>query len=105
MIAETRRRVLIADPVDPQCEEIFREAGFDVDVRTGLAPDALIEAIGGFDALIVRSQTQVSAAVLEAGKRLKVVGRAGAGVDNIDVATATRQGVLVMNTPGGNTIS
>ncbi len=103
--AEERFTVLIADPVDPQCQEIFRAAGLDVEYRTGLVPAELKKIIGTFDALIVRSQTKVTADVLEAAKRLKVVGRAGAGVDNIDVETATRQGVLVMNTPGGNTIS
>jgi D-3-phosphoglycerate dehydrogenase len=97
--------ILISDPVDEQCQEIFRSEGYAVDYRTGLAGDALKAALAEADVLIVRSQTQVTAELLEGAKRLKVVGRAGAGVDNIDVEAATRQGVLVMNTPGGNTIS
>jgi D-3-phosphoglycerate dehydrogenase len=101
----THIRVLISDPVDAQCREIFAAEGFEVEYRTGLAPEALLEAVRAADVLIVRSQTQVTAPVLAAGSRLKVVGRAGAGVDNIDLEAATRLGILVMNTPGGNTIS
>jgi len=99
-------RVLVSDRVDPQCVEALGcHPGIDVDVKTGLSPAELIAIIGDDDGLIVRSNTQVTADVLEAGARLRVVGRAGAGVDNIDVPTATRCGVVVMNTPGGNSVS
>ncbi len=99
-------KVLISDKMDARCVEILREnPGIEVDVNTGLEEAALIDLIGEYDALIVRSGTQVTAAVLEAAKKMKVVGRAGAGVDNIDVAAATRGGVIVMNTPGGNSVS
>lgn len=98
-------KVLISDPVDPQSAEIFRSRGFIADLNPGLAPEELLRVIPGYDALIVRSQTKVSAAVIAAGTRLKVIGRAGAGVDNIDLNAASRSGIIVMNTPGGNTIS
>lgn len=98
-------RVLISDPVDDQCIDILRGEGFTVDYSPGLPPDRLAAAIGAADALIVRSQTRVPAALLEHAVNLKVIGRAGAGVDSIDVDAATRRGIIVMNTPGGNTIS
>lgn len=99
-------RVLISDKVDAQCVEVLgRHPDIDVDLKTGLSPAELIAIIGDYDGLIVRSSTQVTAEVLEAAKQLRVVGRAGAGVDNIDVPTATRCGVVVMNTPGGNSVS
>jgi D-3-phosphoglycerate dehydrogenase / 2-oxoglutarate reductase len=84
----------------------LQEGGLlDVVVKTGLKEEALLEIIGQFDGLVVRSQTKVNARVLEAAKKLKVVGRAGVGVDNVDVDVATKRGVIVMNTPAGNTIS
>jgi D-3-phosphoglycerate dehydrogenase / 2-oxoglutarate reductase len=76
-----------------------------VDIRTGLSEPELVEIMGRYDALLVRSQTKVTAPVIDAGTRLKVIGRAGVGVDNIDVPAATRRGVLVVNAPDGNTIS
>src|SRR5207253_8795802 len=82
----------------------LREAA-DVEVRTKQPEAALAAAIPDFDALIVRSETKVTAPVLEAGRRLKVVGRAGVGVDNIDVAAATQHGILVVNAPRGNIIA
>lgn len=97
--------ILITDPVDPQCIGILETGGFRIAYHPGLPHGELLKLVQEADALIVRSQTQVSADVLEAGKKLKVVGRAGAGVDNIDVEAATRRGIIVMNTPGGNTIS
>lgn len=97
--------ILISDPVDQQCVELFQAEGFDVTYKPELTREELLTAIADVEALIVRSQTKVTAEVLQAGKRLRVVGRAGAGVDNIDVAAATRRGIIVMNTPGGNTIS
>jgi D-3-phosphoglycerate dehydrogenase len=97
--------VLITDPVDPQCVAILEAEGLRAVVRTDLKSDELKSAIATADALIVRSQTKVTADILSAGTRLKAVGRAGAGVDNIDVEAATRSGIIVMNTPGGNTVS
>jgi len=98
-------KVLITDPVDDRCAEILRAEGFHVDKRPGISPSDLLTVIGEYDALVVRSTTQVTAEVINAGKKLKAIGRAGAGVDNIDVQAATRRGIIVMNTPGGNTIS
>lgn len=99
-------KVLISDRVDSGCVDILtRRPGLEVDVRTELSPEELIAAIGEYEGLVVRSGTQVTAEIIAAATRLRVVGRAGAGVDNIDVAAATRRGVVVMNTPGGNSVS
>ena len=97
--------ILITDPVDRQCLEILRQEGFAVDYQPGLAPEKVKASIENAEALIVRSGTAVTSEVLASAKKLKVVGRAGAGVDNIDVDAATRHGVIVMNTPGGNTVA
>lgn len=100
------QRVLITDEVSDRCVERFRsQADVSVDYRPGLPPEALKSCIGEYTALVVRSQTKVTAAIIEAGRRLKVIGRAGTGVDNVDVEAATRAGIVVMNVPGGNTIS
>ncbi len=102
---ENRRpRILIADPVAPEGIEMLRAAG-DVDVNTGLAADALIAIIGNYDALVVRSETKVTRPVIEAAARMQVIGRAGVGVDNIDLDAATERGVIVVNAPQGNTIA
>ena len=98
-------RVLIADQLSPAAEAIFRERGLEVDTRVGLKTDELIAIIGDYDGLAVRSATKVTAEVLAAATRLKVVGRAGIGVDNIDVEAATQRGVVVMNTPFGNSVT
>jgi D-3-phosphoglycerate dehydrogenase / 2-oxoglutarate reductase len=99
-------KVLVADPVSQRgVEELSANGTLEVVVNTGLPEAELIKIIPDFSALVVRSQTKVTAAVLEAATNLKVVGRAGVGVDNVDVDAATRQGVIVMNTPGGNTVS
>ncbi|MDP6352651.1 MAG: phosphoglycerate dehydrogenase [Alphaproteobacteria bacterium] len=98
-------KVLIADTMSPHCVEVFRDRGIAVETETGLAPEALAERIGAYDGLAVRSATRVSAELMAAAPRLKVVGRAGIGVDNIDVAAATQRGVVVMNTPFGNSIT
>ena len=95
-------KVLISDALSAKAVEVFRGRGIDVDVSVGLGPEDLMARIDGYDGLAVRSSTQVTAEVLSAGKRLRVVGRAGIGVDNIDVAAATGCGVVVMNTPFGN---
>jgi D-3-phosphoglycerate dehydrogenase / 2-oxoglutarate reductase len=97
-------RVLVADPIAEAGISRLREHA-DVDVELKQSPSALLTRIPDYDALIVRSETRVDAKVIQAGTRLKVIGRAGAGVDNIDVAAATRAGVLVVNAPSGNTIA
>ncbi len=100
-----RPRVLIADALSPRALEIFRERGVDADEAVGLKPDQLKARIADYDGLAVRSSVKVTAEVLAAATRLKVVGRAGIGVDNIDVPAATQRGVVVMNTPFGNSIT
>ncbi len=97
-------KILIADPISEKGVELLR-AKFQTDVNLGLKEDALLKIIGDYDALVVRSQTKVTKIVIESGKKLRVIGRAGVGVDNVDVDAATRHGIIVMNTPGGNTIS
>lgn len=97
-------RVLVSDPISEQGLDKLREKAL-VDVKTGLKHTELLDIIGEYDALIVRSETIVDKEILEAGKRLKVVGRAGVGVDNIDVEAATENGIVVINAPSGNTIS
>ncbi len=100
------KRVLVSDSLSPQGVEILQRAeGLQVDVKTGMSPDELKGVIGDYDALVIRSATKVTAEILEAATRLKVVGRAGIGVDNVDVPAATKRGVVVMNTPGGNTVT
>ncbi len=101
----TTPRVLIADELSPAALRIFAERGVIAEQRTGLGRDELLAVIGEYDGLAVRSATKVTAAVLAAGKRLKVVGRAGIGVDNIDLEAATARGVVVMNTPFGNSVT
>ena len=98
-------KVLIADELSPKALELFRQRGIEADVRVGLSKAELLQIIGDYDALAVRSATKVSKEVIAAADRLKVVGRAGIGVDNIDVPAATARGILVMNTPFGNSIT
>ena len=98
-------KVLISDSMSPRAEEIFLNRGIEVQVKTGMHEDELIASIGDFDGLAVRSATKVTNRVLSAAKNLKVVGRAGIGVDNVDLESATTNGVVVMNTPFGNAIT
>ncbi len=98
-------KVLISDELSPRAVEIFRERGIEVDVKPNLPPAELRAIIGGYDGLAVRSNTKVTAEVLAVAPRLKVIGRAGIGVDNIDVKAASARGVVVMNTPFGNSIT
>jgi D-3-phosphoglycerate dehydrogenase len=98
-------RVLIADKLSPAAVRIFEERGVKTDTKTGLSKPELIDIIGQYDGLAVRSATKVDKDVLVAAKKLKVIGRAGIGVDNIDVPAATAAGVVVMNTPFGNSIT
>ena len=98
-------RVLVTEPLSPQGLQLL-ETDFQVDVRTDLANDrSLVAEIAPYDALIIRSATQVTADVLEAAANLKVVARAGIGLDNVDVDAATRRGVMVVNAPQSNIIS
>jgi len=99
-------KVLISDNVAKECVKILEDSGMiKVDFKTGMTPDEFKSAIGEYDGLIVRSATKLREDGIAAAKKLKVVGRAGAGVDNIDVPKATDAGIVVMNTPGGNTVS
>lgn len=98
-------KVLISDDMSPQAAEIFRARGVDVDVKTNLSPAELKACIGGYDGLTVRSATKVTAEIIAAADRLRVIGRAGIGVDNVDVPAATARGIVVMNTPFGNSIT
>ena len=98
-------KVLISDKLSPAAVEIFRNRGIDVDQKTGLSPADLRAIIGEYDGLAIRSATKVTKELLDAAPRLKVVGRAGIGVDNVDIRSATARGVVVMNTPHGNTIT
>ena len=98
-------RILVTEPLAEAGLDALRAAGHDVDVQTGLSADDLLGVIPGAQALIVRSATQVTAEVLEAGRDLVVVGRAGTGVDNVDTAAATARGVMVVNAPGSNALS
>jgi len=99
-------KVFVADPISSRGVEALAEGGVvEVVVKTGLKEEELIKIIPDFEGLVVRSQTKVTPAVFEAAKNLKVVGRAGVGIDNVDVEAATKHGVIVMNAPGGNTIS
>jgi D-3-phosphoglycerate dehydrogenase len=98
-------KVLISDKLSPAAIAIFQERGVEADVKTGLTPAELRAIIGDYDGLAIRSATKVTREVLDAATNLKVVGRAGIGVDNVDVKSATSRGVVVMNTPFGNAIT
>ena len=97
-------RILISDPIAPEGVELLKLQA-DVDIKMGLEPRELIEILGDYDALIVRSETKVTPEVVQAGNRLQVIARAGIGVDNIDLEAATSSGIAVVNAPAGNTIA
>jgi D-3-phosphoglycerate dehydrogenase len=101
----TKPKVLISDKMDPNAARIFEERGCDVDVITGKTPEELKEIIGQYDGLAIRSSTKVTKEILDAATNLKVIGRAGIGVDNVDIPYASSKGVVVMNTPFGNSIT
>jgi D-3-phosphoglycerate dehydrogenase len=104
--AVTPPKVLIADSISQRgIDELSRDGALEVAIKTVLSEKELVDLIPQFSALVVRSQTKVTADILNAGVRLRVVGRAGVGVDNVDVETATRRGIIVLNAPGGNTVS
>src|SRR3546814_896917 len=98
-------KVLISDKMDPKAAEIFRARGVEVDEITGKTPEELKAIIGQYDGLAIRSATKVTQDILDAATNLKVVGRAGIGVDNVDIPAASAKGVVVMNTPFGNSIT
>ena len=98
-------KVLISDKLDPLAVDIFEKNGIDVDFKPGRPPEEQLDIIGQYDGLAVRSATKVTTAMIEQGKNLKVIGRAGIGVDNIDIPAATAAGIVVMNTPFGNSIT
>ena len=101
----TKPKVLISDKMDPKAAEIFRERGCEVDEITGKTAEELKAIIGQYDGLAIRSSTKVTKEILDAATNLKVVGRAGIGVDNVDIPAASAKGVVVMNTPFGNSIT
>jgi D-3-phosphoglycerate dehydrogenase len=98
-------KVLISDDLSPRAVQIFKDRGVSVDVKVGLKPDELLAIIGNYDGLAIRSATKVTQKVIAAAANLKVIGRAGIGVDNVDVPAATARGICVMNTPFGNSIT
>ncbi|MBN66046.1 MAG: phosphoglycerate dehydrogenase [Rickettsiales bacterium] len=98
-------KVLISDKLSPRAKEIFEQNGVQADVKVGMSEDELLACIGEYDGLAIRSATKVTPKVLEAAQNLKVVGRAGIGVDNVDIKAATANGVVVMNTPFGNSVT
>lgn len=98
-------KVLVSDKLSPRGVEVMKKAGLEVDFKTGLSPEELLKIIPAYEGLVVRSATKVTEQVIEAADRLKVIGRAGSGLDNIDVPAATKRGIVVMNTPGGNTVT
>ena len=95
-------KVLISDAMSNVAQKIFEKNNIDVDLKTGLSEDEIIKIIPEYDGMVVRSATKVTKKILDAAKNLKVIGRAGAGVDNIDVSVAKQKNMIVMNTPGGN---
>src|SRR3569832_628188 len=103
----SKPKVLISDALSPAAVQIFRDRGIEVDFQPNLGKDKdkLAEIIGGYDGLAIRSATKATAKILDQAKNLKVIGRAGIGVDNVEIPAATARGVFVMNTPFGNSIT
>ena len=98
-------KVLISDNISSKCVEILKNAGLEVDMKVGLKPEELKACIGDYHGLVIRSATKVTSDIISAAKNLRVIGRAGSGLDNVDKIAATKKGIVVMNTPGGNTIT
>jgi D-3-phosphoglycerate dehydrogenase len=98
-------KVLVSDNLSQKGMEILKKAGLDVEVKTGMKPDELAENIGNYHGLVIRSATKVTSKIIDAASNLRVIGRAGSGLDNVDITAATKKGIVVMNTPGGNTIT
>ena len=103
----TTPRVLISDKLSETAVQVFKDRGLEVDYRPGLPAEELVEILGEYDGLAIRSATKITQEVLDkvAGGKLKVIGRAGIGVDNIDIKAATHYGIVVMNTPFGNAVT
>jgi D-3-phosphoglycerate dehydrogenase len=95
-------KVLISDNLAPIGAKILKDAGIEVDINTGLAPEELKKIIPEYDGLVIRSATKVTEEIIDAADNLKVVGRAGIGLDNVDIPTASQRGIVVMNAPDGN---
>jgi len=98
-------KIIVSDKLSPEGVKILEDAGFKVDCKYGLSPDELKKVIGNYQGIIIRSSTKLTSDVIEKGDNLKVIGRAGVGLDNVDIEAATKKGIIVMNAPGGNTIS
>lgn len=98
-------KVLVSDNISSKCIDILKNAGLQVDVKVGLKPEDLKDCIGDYHGLVIRSATKVTQEIIDAARNLKVIARAGSGLDNVDKAAATKKGIVVMNTPGGNTIT
>lgn len=98
-------KILITDNISKKCIEILKKSGLDVDVKIGMKPDELKSCISEYHGLIIRSSTKITSDVIKAATNLKVIARAGSGLDNVDKTAATKKGIVVMNTPGGNTIT
>jgi D-3-phosphoglycerate dehydrogenase len=98
-------KVLVSDNLSPKGIEILKKAGLQVDVKTGMSPEELKSVISEYHGIVIRSATKMTADVIEAAENLKVIGRAGSGLDNVDKVAASKKGIVVMNTPGGNTIT
>ncbi|MFH1361071.1 MAG: hydroxyacid dehydrogenase, partial [bacterium] len=98
-------KVLASDKIDEIGLKMLKDAGIEAEMKTGLSEDELVKIIPQYDALVVRSATKVTPKIIEAGKKLKIIGRAGVGVDNVDLPTATKNGVIVVNSPEGNTVA
>ncbi|MCK5257530.1 MAG: phosphoglycerate dehydrogenase, partial [Deltaproteobacteria bacterium] len=99
-------KVLVSDKLSPKGVEIFKKAeGIEVEIKTKLPPEDLKAIIGEYDGLVIRSATKVKPEIIESADKLKVIGRAGSGLDNVDLPAASKKGIVVMNTPGGNTIT
>lgn len=99
------KKIFISDSVHEKCVSILSQAGFNVTFKPGISCENLLNEIVDYDCLIVRSETKVNAELISRMNRMEIIGRAGTGVDNIDFNAASRKGIIVMNTPGGNTIS
>jgi len=98
-------KVLISDNISQKCIDILKDAGLAVDIKVGMKPGELRASIGEYHGLVIRSATKVTSEIIDAARNLKVIGRAGSGLDNVDKVAATKKGIVVMNTPGGNTIT
>jgi D-3-phosphoglycerate dehydrogenase len=98
-------KVLVSDNLSEKGVEILKKGGLDVDVKVGMSPDELKDCIGQYHGIVIRSATKLTEDVIEKAENLKVIGRAGSGLDNVDKVAATKKGIVVMNTPGGNTIT